>query len=191
MSLLEKNPTKLNADKTGFDPGPVGVLLTFRFRNCSRPLPVRYERTSCVPGCQYPLRGFSQSAPRWRRSSVIFLDAPAQSATTAAPTGSAAARKGPRAARRFGAAFRATAWAGSASRWESEIVGAGAGRVGRRKSPRSGVISGLRRYGPSRGGARRRVRPKLNADSLDLRPNHRRSAGFPLQGLLPSASGLR
>ena len=35
------------------------------------------------------------------------------------------------------------------------------------------------------------ARLKLNADSLDLRPNHRRSAGFPLRGLLPSASGLQ
>ena len=83
--------------------------------------------------------------------------------------------------------------AGSVSRWEPEIIGVGAGArlVGRRQSPLSGVISGLSGYGASRGGARRRVRAKQNADSLDLHPNHRRSAGFPLQGLLPSASGLR
>jgi len=37
---IERTATKLNADKTRFDPRPVGVLLTFRVRDCSRPLPV-------------------------------------------------------------------------------------------------------------------------------------------------------
>ena len=58
----EKSPTKLNADKTRFDPEPVGVLLTFRFRDCSRPLRVRYERTLDVPECQYPFHSFSKVA---------------------------------------------------------------------------------------------------------------------------------
>src|SRR5688572_656313 len=70
MRLLEKNATKLNADKTRFDPRPVGVLLTFRFRDCSHPLPVRYERTPSVPGCQYLFPEFLQTAPRWHERSL-------------------------------------------------------------------------------------------------------------------------
>jgi hypothetical protein len=62
MVLIERIATKLNADKTRFDPRPVGVLLTFRFRDCSRPLPVYCERTPCVPSCQYPSRTIPGSA---------------------------------------------------------------------------------------------------------------------------------
>jgi hypothetical protein len=160
MSPLEKNATKLNADKTRFDPRPVGVRRAVRFRDCSRPHQAWYERTPFVPGCQYPLREFSKLAPRRRRSSDILLDTPARSATAVAPKRSATARKEPPPAPRFRAAFSATARAGSASGWESEIVGPEpAWEVGdSRLSP--GVISGLRRYDPSRDGAPRRVSPK-------------------------------
>ena len=63
MSLLEKNATKLNADKTRFDPRPVGVLLAFRFGECSRPRLACDERTPCVPDCQYLFKAFSKIAP--------------------------------------------------------------------------------------------------------------------------------
>ena len=211
MALLEKNATKLNADKTGFDPGPVGVLLTFRFRNCSRPLPVRYERTPSVSGCQYPFPEFLQTAPRCHVISFSFslstLDRSAllsvlsssrllAAASIIRPFGQTkgrvySVRRSPAEEEAAMEMKKRAGRAGSAPRRKSVIVGAGAGLVGRRQSPLSGVISGLSGYGASHGGARRRVRAKLNADSLDLRPNHRRSAGFPLQGLLPSASGLR
>ena len=160
MSLLEKTATKLNADKTRFDPRPVGVRRAVRFRDCSRPHQAWYERTPFVPGCQYPFRGFSQSAPRWRRESVVLLDTPTRSAMAVVPPTSATARKEPRSAPPFSAAFTATARVASASGWESEIVGAGAGLGGRRQSPQPGVNSGLRWYDPSRDGAPRRVSPK-------------------------------
>ena len=160
ISLLERTATKLNADKTRFDPRPVGVLLTFRFRDCSRPLPVRYERTPSVPGCQYPFSRSSRICSPAAKRQRLLLDV----ALRQPDAGSAEAR----------------------GRWSRSWL------VGRQQSPRSGVIlwtEAVRRH--DMGGPPRGVRLKLNADSLDLRPNHRRSAGFPLQGLLPSASGLR
>src|SRR5215207_4721121 len=72
MTARGKIPTKLNADKTRFDPRPIGVLLTFRFRNCFRPLPVRYERTPSVPGCQYPLTRFPKIARRIYRFIAVL-----------------------------------------------------------------------------------------------------------------------
>jgi hypothetical protein len=123
------NGTKLNADKTRFDPRPVGVLLTVRFRDCSRPLPVRYERTPSVPRCQYPVRRFWQSAPAARKRRRRSQGA-ASSAT-------------------FHAASGSTVRMSSASHRGAEL--AAAGLTGQRPSPRSGVILGRM------GTARRRV----------------------------------
>jgi hypothetical protein len=209
--LLARIATKLNADKTRFDPRPVGVLLTFRFRNCSRPLPVRYERTPSVPGCQYPFPEFLQTALRWLVIILIFVIPNARlirSLIRLAVWLSPCSRLDIQAIRsdQGTGLFRSTVDPrGGSSNGDGE--NAPEGRVvypdgnlssswpkpdwwvgDSRLSP--GLTLGLRRYSPS-GGAARQVRPKLNADSLDLRPNHRRSAGFPLQGLLPSASGLQ
>ena len=60
------NRQKLNADKTRFDPRPVGVLLAFRFRDCSRPRLACSERTPSMTRCQYLSQRFLDIAPRSR-----------------------------------------------------------------------------------------------------------------------------
>ncbi len=93
---LERTATKLNADKTRFDPRPVGVLLTFRFRDCSRPLPVRYERTPSVPGCQYPFRDFRKVHPDRKLQNGDGKDTPGVGDRPAGATSSPVTRIGHR-----------------------------------------------------------------------------------------------
>jgi hypothetical protein len=132
-----KIPTKLNADKTRFDPRPVGALLTFCFRNCFRPLPVRYERTPLVPGCQYSLTRFLKIARRTYRSFVVLSrrTISARSVTTEGLRRAAAARQAPQ--RDLPMTCSSTAGERAAQRG-CGFVETGVGLVGRLPSPRPG-----------------------------------------------------
>jgi hypothetical protein len=71
--LFERIATKLNADKTRFNPEPVGVLLAFRFWDRSRPRLAYDERTPRVPECQYPFQIFPKIAASaaWERHDYL------------------------------------------------------------------------------------------------------------------------
>jgi hypothetical protein len=135
---VERFPTKLNADKTRFDPGPVGVPLTFCFRNCSRPLPVRYERTPSVPGCQSPFDRFAEVAPGPHCSFAVLSrrTTSMRSITTMEPRTSAAARKAPRAARPSTCCLQFNCEGERAFRWRCELAERGVGIVGWLPVPR-------------------------------------------------------